>query len=182
MTLGYRIYKPLACCVLLLCLTLALHTRAALAQDELPSYILPEHRAVLQEWLKAKPNLRVATEADADANELKLVREGYTGKSFEAFYAVADFNHDKQPDFAVGLIDKEKPDALVLAVFNGPFKKGKAASAPAYYNDTKFDRSDFLIRVGDNWDELQIGQGSDSRTVLLKPKGRGYYLWAGATQ
>lgn len=182
MTLGYRTYKALTCCALLSCLTFVLHIRVARAQDELPSYILPEHRAVLQEWLKAKPNLRAATEADADAEELKLVRDGYTGKSFQAYYAVADFNHDGQKDFAVGLIDKEKPDALVLAVFNGPFRKGKTAPAPAYYNDTKFERSDFLILVGNNWDELQVGQGSDSRTVLLKPKGRGYYLWAGATQ
>lgn len=172
----------LACSVALLCLTFTLQVRAVVTQDDLPSYILPEHRAVLQSWLKEKPNLRPATEADADQDELKLVKEGYTGKPFQAFYAVADFNHDGQKDFAVGLIDKDKSGSLVLAVFNGPFRKGKAAAAPAYYNDVKFELSDFLILVGDNWDELQVGQGSDSRTVLLKPKGKGYYIWAGATQ
>jgi hypothetical protein len=182
MTTPCQSYIRLACCAALLCLAYTLHVRAASAQDELPSYILPEHRAVLQDWLKGKPNLRAATESDTDADELKLVRDGYTGKSFQAFYAVADFNRDGQKDFAIGLISKEKSDALVLAVFNGPFRKGKTAPAPAYYNDTRFERSDFLLLVGNNWDELQIGQGSDSRTVLLKPKGRGYYLWAGATQ
>jgi hypothetical protein len=171
-----------ASCVALLCASSALHASPALKQDELPSYILPEHRAVLQSWLRAKPQLRPATEADADPDELKLVKEGYTGKPFQAFYAVADFNRDGQKDFAIGLIDKDKANSLILAVFNGPFRKGKAAASPAYYNDAKFDLSDFLILVGGNWDELQIGQGSDSRTVILKPKGRGYYIWAGATQ
>jgi hypothetical protein len=182
MTKPPRIYIRLACCLVWLCLAYATAARAAFAQDEMPSYILPEHRSVLQDWLKGKPNLRAATESDADADELKLIRDGYTGKSFQAFYSVADFNRDGQKDFAIGLIDKDKTDTLVLAVFNGPFRKGKAATTPAYYNDSKFDRSDFLLLVGNNWDELQIGQGSDSRTVLLKPKGRGYYLWAGATQ
>lgn len=171
-----------ACSVALLCLTFTLPFRAAVTQDELPSYILPEHREVLQSWLKDKPNLRPATEADADPDELKMVKEGYTGKPFHAFYAVADFNRDGQKDFAIGLINKDKADSLILAVFNGPFRKGKASSAPAYYNDIKFDLSDFLVLVGNNWDELQIGQGSDSRTVLLKPKGKSYYIWAGATQ
>jgi hypothetical protein len=168
---------------LLLCLASAtVFAGVSLKQDELPSYILPEHRAVLQSWLKERPELRPATEADADPEELKPIKEGYTGKPFQAFYAVADFNRDGQKDFAVGLVNREKAGSLILAVFNGPFKKGKAPASPAYYNDAKFDLSDFLILVGGNWDELQIGQGSDSRTVLLKPKGRGYYIWAGATQ
>lgn len=157
------------------------HARAA-RQVELPSYILPEHRAVLENWLKERPELRPATEADADTDELRMVKDVYTGKPFRAFYAVADFNRDGQNDFAIGLVNREKTGSLILAVFNGPFKKGKAAAAPAYYNDNKFDLGDFLILVGDNWDELQIGQGSDSRTVLLKPKGRGYYIWGGVTQ
>jgi hypothetical protein len=183
MAITGRAYIQLAVCTALLwCMTLTAPARAAFRQDELPSYILPEHRAVLQGWLKDKPELRPATEADTNADELKLVRDGYTGKPFQAFYAVADFNGDGQKDFAVGLINKNKPGSLALAVFNGPFGKRRTAPAPAYYNDAKFDLGDFLILVGDKWDELQIGQGSDSRTVLLKPKGRGYFIWAGATQ
>lgn len=171
----------LASSMALLCLLFAMPVGARFRQDELPSYILPEHRAVLQSWLKEKPYLRPALEQDADQNELKLVKEGYTGKPFQAFYAVADFNHDGQKDFAIGLINQKQPKSLALAIFNGPFRKGKPI-APAYYNESRFELSDFLILVGDNWDELQIGQGNDSNTVLLKPRGKGYYIWKGATE
>ena len=166
--------------VALLCLIYPPTARAK--QEELPSYILPEHRLILQNWLKQKSYLRPATEQDTDSAEaLKTVREGYTGKPFQAFYAVADFNHDGHKDFAIAFVNKKRPKDLALAVFNGPFGK-RGASVPAFYNETRFGLSDFLILVGDKWDQLQIGAGSDARTVLLKPKRRGYYIWEGATQ
>jgi hypothetical protein len=164
----------------LLCSIFPPTTRAK--QEDLPSYILPEHRLILQKWLQQRPYLRPATEQDTDSPEaLKLVREGYTGKPFQAFYAVADFNHDGQKDFAIGFVNRKRPKDMALAVFNGPFGK-RRASVPAFYHETRFGLSDFLILVGDRWDQLQIGTGSDAHTVLLKPKRGGYYIWEGATQ
>jgi hypothetical protein len=150
-------------------------------QDVFPSYIEAEHRTVLESWLKQKPNLRPATAEDLDAEFLKRLKEMSTENAASPFYVVGDFNHDEQKDFAVGLVNRESPGKLVLAVFNAPFGKGKA---PAFYDESSFEMTDIFFVVSDrkNREEIQIGIGNDTRTVLLKPKGKSYFIWTGATQ
>jgi hypothetical protein len=155
--------------------------RAGIRQEVFPSYIDAQHRVVLEKWLKQKPYLRPATTEDLDAEFLKRVKDMFPESTASPFYTTGDFNHDDQKDFAVGLVNKNKPGTLAIAVFNGPLGK---ANAPAFYEENKFELTDiiFLGTDGRNRDELQIGIGSDTKTVLLKPKGRSYYIWEGATQ
>ncbi|HEY0321434.1 MAG TPA: hypothetical protein VGC66_10790 [Pyrinomonadaceae bacterium] len=177
-----RIFTKLICGALLLSFMLALSAaHARTSQEGIPAYISAQHKAVLEKWLKQKPDLRVATAEDLDADLLKTVTDMFPDRVASPFYVVGDFNNDGQKDFAIGLVVKNKPKDLALAVFNGPLGK---TSAPAYYNENRFDRGDLLFVSFDdrNREVLQIGIGSDSRTVFLKPKGKGYYIWAGATQ
>jgi hypothetical protein len=167
-------------CAALLCLALT-PALTATKQDAFPSNISAQHRTVLEKWLKQKPNLRVATAEDLDADRMQLAKDMFPDRVASPFYVVGDFNRDGRKDFAVGLVIKNRPKDLALAVFNAPFGR---TSAPAFYNENRFDRSDLLFISTDERkrDILQIGTGSDTRTVLLKPKGRGYYVWVGATQ
>ena len=177
-----RAFTKSASGLLLLCFMLALTgTHARTRQEAIPPYISAQHKVVLGKWLKQKPDLRVATIEDLDASLLKTVKDMFPDRAASPFYAVADFNHDGQKDFAVGLVIKNKPEDLALAVFNGPLGKMRA---PAYYNEDKFGRGDLLFISIDerNRKILQVGLGSDTRTVFLKPKGRTYYIWEGATQ
>jgi hypothetical protein len=149
--------------------------------EDFPSYIEAEHRVVLGSWLKEKPHLRPATAADLDAEFLERVKEMVPESAASPFYCVGDFNHDERKDFAVGFVDKNRPGTLILAVFNAPFGKKRA---PAFYDESRFEMTDifFVVADGRNREELQIGIGNDTKTVLLKPKGKGYFIWTGATQ
>lgn len=170
-------------CVALLCLMFTQTSRARPVQDDLPSYILAQHRVVLQKWLKQRSNFRPATAQDMDQELLKRIKDMFPKEVERPFYSVGDFNHDGQKDFAIGLINKNSSKTLAIAVFNGPFGR-TGASAPAFYNANRFELSDlFFISLDNrNRDLLQIGLGSDLRTVFLKPKGKGYYIWVGATE
>jgi hypothetical protein len=169
------------CGTAILCFLLLCAASAGGHQDVFPSYMEAEHRTVLESWLKQKPNLRPATADDLDADFLKLLKEMSTESAASPFYVVGDFNHDERKDFAVGLVKSESPGKLVLAIFNAPFGK---RSAPAFYDESSFEMTDIFFIVSDrkNRVELQIGIGSDTRTVLLKPKGKSYFIWTGATQ
>lgn len=169
------------CGAALLCLVLLMAASGYGLQNGDPSFMEPLHRKVLSDWLKQKPNLRVATAEDLDAAFLERLKEMSPESAATPFYAVGDFNHDERKDFAVGLVDKDRPGKLTLAIFNTPFREGRG---PAFYDESSFEITDIFFVVADrkNREELQIGIGSDTRTVLLKPKGKSYFIWTGPTQ
>jgi hypothetical protein len=132
--------------------------RADAAQSDVPSFINPAHRQVVQSFLKTKPYLRVATYADADdKSRLEYVSNVTFGENKSPYYAVGDFNNDGREDFAVAFVNTRRPKDFPVAVFNGPFKGGRWVT-PAYYNEKRFGTSDFLLA---NTDErphgLQVG-------------------------
>ncbi|HYO90574.1 MAG TPA: hypothetical protein VEQ40_03015 [Pyrinomonadaceae bacterium] len=171
-----------SCSAALLCFALLLFAaHAGARQDAFPSNMEAAHRVVLESWLKQKPNLRPATAEDLGAEFLVRLKEMSPESAASPFYIAGDFNHDDRKDFAVGLVNKNSPGKLVLAVFNAPFGK---KTTPAFYDESMFEMTDIFFIVADrkNREELQIGIGNDTRTVLLKPKGKSYFIWTGPTQ
>jgi hypothetical protein len=169
-------------CVLVLCFVSALAVGARTSQGGLPSFIRAEHREVVQNFLKLKSYLRVATFADVKNKDGLATIDNSYSESKSPYYAVGDFNRDGREDFAIALVNTRKPEGFAVAVFNGPFRAGKG-SVPAYYDETKFGTDDFLIALVDGKNnQLQIGIASDMHTVLLKPRGKRYYVWEGASQ
>ena len=84
------------------------HAAAQKQSDKAFSMMQTEHAEVLKTWLKTKPNLRPATEADCKNKAgLKLQREGEDA-NYQPYYLASDFSGDKKTDFAVALIDTKK--------------------------------------------------------------------------
>ena len=173
---------------LLLCLAAASAASAAAAQADVPAFINPAHRQVVRSFLKSKPHLRVATYADTDEQGRRILE--YTndhgfGENKSPYYAVGDFNYDGRADFALAFVNTRSPKNFPVAIFNGPFR-GRRWVAPAFYNESRFGTTDFLLQSKDeaNRDQLQVSIPGGDLTVMLKPRrrGRGYYVWTGMTE
>jgi len=166
------------CALFLCCLT------ASAAQSDVPSFINPAHRQVLRGFLRTRPDLRVATYADAENKRtLEFLNEGY-GENKSPYYAVGDFNNDGREDFAVAFVNTRRPKDFAVAVFHGPFR-GRRSVAPAYYNEKEFGTDAFLFAsTAERPHTLSVGISGGDMTTMLKPRrrGRGYYIWQGMTQ
>lgn len=159
------------------------------------AHFKPEHREVLREWLKSKPDLRPAVEEidnamfDEAAYEdkakfkenyavnMKILREA-VGEKGNQYYAVADLNRDGKKDFAVLLLSSRKKNDVNyfgLAIFNAPFKKGQK---PAYYEEIFRGVGNSYI-VFDKMIENRLYLGkfeSDYYCETFYPKGKTYYF------
>lgn len=179
------ICKRLGLCALFLCCLAATVARASAAQEDVPSFINPEHRQAVRSFLKTRPHLRVATYADAEAKErLEGVSGGNFGENKSPYYAIGDFNHDGRKDFAIAFVNTRRPKDFAVAIFNGPFR-GRRGVAPVYYNEKEFGTDSFLLTFEDEGkDGLQVSIPGGDLTPLLKPRrrGRGYYLSMEMTQ
>jgi len=103
-------------------------------KPKLPAYLRPEHKSVLERWLKEKRDLRLATESDcADKEGLEIWRKDW-GKDFNPYYSIGDFNRDGRNDFAVLLVDLKSGEkqGFAIAIFNAPFGNKKA---PNYFEE-----------------------------------------------
>lgn len=154
-----------------------LGSTAAIAQDT-TNYIPSKQRAVLGQWLKQNPTLRVATDADCQcADDVAEIRKGSGGvwkanPNYHPYYASGDFNSDGEQDFAVVLIDGAAK--LHLVIFNGPIYIG---IAPAYQS-TKYVGPLFFGAPRPKPYRLVVGDfGSEGG--LFKPKGKSY-VYAGS--
>jgi len=143
----------------------------------LPAYLRPEHKAVLERWLKEKLHLRLATEADCtDGEYLDMLRKDW-GKDFNPHYSIGDFNRDGKDDFAVLLVDMKKgqEQGFAIAIFNAPFANKKA---PNYFEDGYLDLGRCYI-VYNQMAKRRLYLGmfeSDFYCVTFYPKGLGYYF------
>lgn len=144
----------------------------AIAQDS-TDYIPSKQRAVLDQWLKQNPALRVATDADCQcSDEIAEIRKGSGGAwkanpNYHPYYVSGDFNSDGEQDFAVVLIDSATK--LHLVIFNGPISAG---IAPAYQS-TKYVGPLFFGAPRPKPYRLVVGDfGSEGG--LFKPKGKSY--------
>lgn len=164
-----RVFSSAALGVLLLPVCINAQTESVF------SHLRPEHAGVVRQWLTKQPNLRLATEADCTNKDGLAVTRGERGKNYYPYYAVADFNGDREPDFAVVLI-KKRPSKwkFAIAVFNGPLK---SASAPAYFGDSA-DLSSGGLFVGTSGKRkaLIAGVFESDDCVILKPLGKTYIV------
>lgn len=153
------------------------------------AHMKPEHRRVLQQWLKSKPNLRPAVEEiDSSAfpgneygspeGDLKFLRDT-VGENGYQYYAVGDMNQDGKPDFAVLLVDmiesKDDNDQVALAIFNAPFN---SKASPDYFEKGLHGISNIYI-VFDLMEKKHLFLGkleSDFYCATYYPKGRTYYF------
>jgi hypothetical protein len=145
-----------------------LGSTTAIAQDT-TDYIPSEQRAVLGQWLKHNPALRVATDTDCQCSDgIAEIRKGSGGVwTANPNYASGDFNSDGEQDSAVVLIDGATK--LHLVIFNGPISIG---IAPAYQS-TKYVGPLFFGAPRPKPYRLVVGDfGSDGG--LFKPKGKSY--------
>lgn len=96
------------------------------------------------------------------------------GKDYHPYYAVGDFNHDRNEDFAVAFVnDRKRRNKFSMAIFNGPFTP---TSVPAYF----VDNSD-LSMVGFSWQQgeqnyLLQGEFQSDFCWIFKPRGKTYRL------
>jgi hypothetical protein len=144
---------------------------------KLPEYLRPEHKPVLERWLKEKRYLRLATESDlTDKEDLGIWRKDW-GKDFNPYYSIGDFNRDGKNDFAVLLIDLKNAQEhkFAIAIFNAPFANKKG---PNYFEDGYIDLGRCYI-VYNQMAKRRLYLGvseSDFYCVTFYPKGPRYYF------
>jgi hypothetical protein len=150
-------------------------------QQELPSYLDAQHRAVLQRWLKEEQGLRLATDADCGQCENEIAHQRkLSGADYHPYYAVGDFNGDGRKDFAVAAIEMDADaegrvnQRFVVAVFNAPFARRKVE--PAYEKDELVLRDGGLFFGPPRRKpyRLFIGLFGSDQGLTLVPKGKKY--------
>lgn len=141
-----------------------------------PPFVKAAHRDVIAKWLASKPSLtglRVATDRDC-RNRWGLAEERKENKHYQPYYAVGDFNRDRNEDFAVVFVnDRKRRNKFSMAIFNGPFT---STSVPAYF----VGNSD-LSMVGFSWQQgeqnyLLQGEFQSDVCWIFKPRGKTYRL------
>ena len=146
----------------------------ALAQVSSIADLRAPHRTTLEGLLKNRPMLTLATEKDC-LNKVGLAasREEY-GRDYQPYYAIADFNHDGQQDFAVALINQQKRSRrFAIAIFNGPFNQTRT-SAPAFFTEGIELSDGGLVILSRN--RLVAGVFQSDDCVVLRPRGRTYMM------
>lgn len=140
-------------------------------QNSAASRLQPQHKTVVEQWLRGKPSLRLATLGDCLNKEgLAATREQF-GKNYFPYYVVGDFNRDKRGDFAIVLVNKHKSgEKFAIAIFNGPVS---TRSTPAFFEEG-WDLSDGgLIKGGGG---ILAGPFESDNCVILRPSGRKYVI------
>lgn len=147
---------------------------ASAGQLESATYLRAQHREVLGRWLKTRPALRLATEKDCANKEGLAATRQESGRNYQPYYAVGDFNRDGREDFAVALInDGKRSRRFGIAIFNGPFTASRAG-APNFFTEGT-DLSDGGL-VWLNGNRLLAGVFQSDDCVRLLPRGRSYVM------
>ena len=156
------------------CLLVVLDVTAVAQPRDAATYLRPEHRAIVDEWLKSRPDLRLATDADNTNKDGLAAMRKERGRNYHPYYAVGDFNGDKKEDFAVFLVRKKKSKwPFVFAIFNGPLTKG---SKPAYLTDDDIADGGVTYSAQNpaRRGRLLFGTFETDNCVIVLPRGRSY--------
>ncbi|MGH9424984.1 MAG: hypothetical protein ACRD2L_01565, partial [Terriglobia bacterium] len=138
------------------------------------SNLRPQHKEVVEQWLKSSARLgtlRVATVVDCLNKSGLAATRKEQGRNYQPYYAVGDFNRDGREDFAVAFVnDRKRQRKFSFAIFNGPFGKG---SVPAYI-DEAVDISQMGFVYGGKGSDLLLGEFESDYCVIFKPRGKSY--------
>lgn len=138
------------------------------------SNLRPGHKTVVENWLKLRPDLRLATEADNTNKEGLARTRRYRGRSYQPYYVVGDFNGDRREDFAVALVRKIKSEwPFVFAIFNGPVPR---ASMPSFSADADLTDGGIFFNPQNRPNDFRLAFGTfeSDNCVILRPRGRTY--------
>jgi hypothetical protein len=146
-------------------------------------HVKQAYRGVLQKWLDAHSGWRPATIDDAfaaaspDAKDFVKAEIKDAGLNYHPFYAAADFNSDRNLDFALILTtDAPAVKKFAVVIFNGPFKIGQTP-VPAFYSE-KLGEGDWLFwKTRDGFgNRFIVGPASSDSGYIVKPKGKTYFV------
>ncbi|MDQ6652662.1 MAG: FG-GAP repeat protein [Acidobacteriota bacterium] len=140
------------------------------------SYLRPEHRAIVEQWLKLRSELRLATDADNTNKEGLAATRKEQGRNYHPYYAVGDFNGDGKEDFAVAFIKTRKSKSpFTVAIFNGPLVGN---SVPAFTTDDDLRSGGIFYKPKAKPKEgrLIVGIFESDDCVILRPRGKTYVL------
>jgi hypothetical protein len=138
------------------------------------SYPRPGHKTVVERWLKLRPDLRLATDADNKNKEGLAATRQDRGRNYQPYYAVGDFNGDRKEDFAIALVRKKRSEwPFVFAIFNGPFD---AAIKPNFTADTDLADGGIFFNPQNPPSQFRLAYGTfqSDDCVILSPRGRTY--------
>ncbi len=138
------------------------------------SYLRPSHKTVVEKWLKMRPDLRLATEADNTNKEGLAGTRRDRGQGYQPYYAVGDFNGDRKEDFAIALVKKKKGTwPFVFAIFNGPLAR---FTKPSFIADTDLADGGIFFNPKSSPSQFRLAYGTfeSDDCVILLPRGRTY--------
>lgn len=144
------------------------------AMGQSPSYLRPGHKTVVEKWLKLRPDLRLATDADNTNKEGLAATRRDRGRNYQPYYVVGDFNGDRKEDFAVALVKKKRSDwPFVFAIFNGPAGR---ATQPTFSADADLADGGIFYNPQNPPSQFRLAFGTfeSDNCVIVRPRGRTY--------
>lgn len=117
---------------------------------DIPAYVMSQHTASLQAFLRSHPHLRLPNDALCQC-EKQLAQHRSDEPAFQPYYAVGDINDDAIEDFAVGLIDtrvlQDTAPKITVVIFHGPFKRSKTSRGIAVIKNYPITKSQEILSV-----------------------------------
>lgn len=156
-----------------LCYVLCLPLRVS-GQREAASTLRPEHKTIVENWLKLRTDLRLATEADNTNKEGLAATRRDRGRNYQPYYVVGDFNGDRKEDFVVALVTRKKSQwPFVVAIFNSSSAK---ATKPTFTIDADLSDGGIFFNPQNPPREFRLAFGTfqSDNCVIVSPRRQSY--------
>ncbi len=174
MQMGKRLSITIISVALSVC---ALCAEVRAQQTGAAAHLQPQHREVVERWLKQRTNFRLAVDGDyVDKSFVAAERASF--ENYHPYYLVADFNGDKKDDFAIALVDTQKrARKFAIVVFNGPVGE---ESVPALFREG-FDLRRMAFTAAEGIEDarrtsLFVENPNTGKGWVLRPRRKGYVL------
>jgi hypothetical protein len=144
------------------------------AQREEAATLRPAHKAIVENWLKLRTDLRLATEADNTNKEGLTATRADRGRNYQPYYVVGDFNGDRKEDFAVAFVKKKKSQwPFVVAIFNGPTAR---ATRPTFNVDADLTDGGIFYNPQNPLSGFRLAFGTfqTDNCVIVRPRRQSY--------